>query len=1061
MSEIALIAKARQSKTSPTGQPCNSCPSVGMPILPVRLAIVPKSVRGVVVPAHAYEPALAEAEIGKLGVNASRYALRTLRPGFLYLYYPLAGKAWTWRCIMISPSGALREIPLASSPDISPTDPKCGSASHAVNASLISIADPEKVATAYIAYSEHFWTEKTRNQNAKLLGSRMRKFSPAQWWASQDQANCLKPDQIEKTVLEYNSVDFARDLTDDYFEYAPRKDMATNIYQRMNTIAPGKGMVLVVPDPIGCISSLNSLRVHALNRLRDYIQHPDIAWKHSTAIQIQGLRDYVQEQAKAQIKTPQYAGRGHTMVKTREQRIKEEVNKGWARFEEHYSESARTKFLEDYNAKCAGFQKEITALDKDYSLWLASETYKLAKADYDRSNVHVGCLGSALDACVLAGGVVSEYSLKAWTDMLQRKADNLQNYAIMGMLANQEKWAKAFKSADEKSVSDFVLDIGTLGKEYDMARNTAESDKFSTRTNDFLKKTNQYIGELLQTIVGAVGAITADAVRRGLSMNDAWLKSLSDMQAKLGLVHAKVYTEVDAVLLKIELTIDEWQQIAKGYMRSAPAGAKMQKSGAVVAMALAVHLQVPAGSAAAQKLVPFFCWIFGTSAQIAQEIKSLGAVAVDAGAAMASKGARAVGVVVKAGATAAIAPARGAARAVHVVGHSLARGSKLIASIPSHISATAAAKQAMQITRNSMTIAGTTDVRLASVAACFQAYGLYNAYGEFQKNVGWKQADAVWAMGSSVMGLLGASMDLYTKSVVAIKGQNAAVRVLGVKMLAQTALRVGGLLGAAASLVDVAQSVMKAHTFAKRGDKDAALYVGLGAFVSVGAAIAGYKIALGSAALFGPVGFLILCIGAGLVLAYLAFTAEDTPIGIWLDRCIFGKGQRAEGKFPTQRHEADALEMVGKQLVIQAEWHDTMTSLDTDEISITIKRPANTKDAVALGVRFHAQASQEDRRSYSYLHGTSSKQLGTVPLPSEFYKLPMINTQSGSSFDAQGLFSEREFKVTQEDGVGLYLWEERLVVNSDKFTNATVYVRYFPDKSNPDDYLDQKFKLAD
>ncbi|MEN3109843.1 hypothetical protein ACFONG_13130 [Uliginosibacterium paludis] len=104
-----------------------------------------------------------------------------------------------------------------------------------------------------------------------------------------------------------------------------------------------------------------------------------------------------------------------------------------------------------------------------------SASYKLAKADYDRNNIIIGCKATALDACVLAGGVLPEHSLKAWTEMLQRKADDLQHYAVLGILANQEKWAKGFQSADEKSIGDFLTDIGTVGKQYDVARNALES----------------------------------------------------------------------------------------------------------------------------------------------------------------------------------------------------------------------------------------------------------------------------------------------------------------------------------------------------------------------------------------------------------------------------------------------------------------------------------------------------------------------------------------------------------------------------------------------------------
>lgn len=1061
MSEVALIAKVRQSKTSPTGQPCNACPSVGMPILPVRVAVVPKAVTGLAVPATVLDPALAKEEVGKLSVSAARYALRSLRPGFLYLYYPVAGKAWTWRCIMISPSGSLREIPLTSSPDIAPSEPKCGRAEHAVNSSLISILEPESIPKAYIAYSEHFWTEKTRNENAKLLGTRMREFSPAQWWASQAQASCLKPAQLEKSVLEYDGRDLSRALADDYFDYQPRHEHALGIKQRMEMIAPAKGMVLVVPDPIGCLASLNSLRMHALSRLKNYIQSPDIAWKHASAIQIQGLRDYVQEQAKAQIKTPTYAGRGRTMVKTREQRIKEEVEKGWGRFEEHYSESKRTQFLKDYGTECTRLQKDITALDKDYALWLGSASYKLAKADYDRSTIRTGGLATILDSSVLAGGVLSEHSLKVWTEMLQRKADDLQNYAVMGILANQEKWAKGFQSADEKTLGDYAADWGTVGKAYDMARNGAESDKAGAAVKAGVKAVNQFAGELLQTTVGSIGAISADAARKGLGANDALLKSLDRLQVKLGLAHAHLHLDTSVVLIKIELTVDEWHRIASGYMRANLGGVSKQTSEAFAAMAMSVQLRVPANSAAAQKLVPFLYWMSGTSAELSRAIKAFGEAAIDVGANIAGKGTQAIGAAVQGSASATLRGAQSATRTVSIVGHNLKQGAAMLAGIPSRLSASAAVQSAMRLTRNGLTIGGSTDVRFAGVAICFQVYGFRTAMSDYQKNVGWKQTEVAWAMGSALMGLLGAVMDLSGKAILAVQGGQVAGQAIGISVIANRIVRTGGLLGAGASAVDAIQGTMKAYTLVKRGDMNSAGWVGAGVFTSVVAVGAGLKIAAGSAALFGPVGLLILCIGAGLVFAYMAFMAEDTPIGVWLDRGAFGNGKRSEGKFPSQRHETDALEMIGKQLVIQLEWHDTFSVDGSDEISIVIKRPVSGVDAVAFGVRMHGVAGQADRRSYAYLHGASFQQMGSLPLPAAFTGQPLANASPGERFEATGLFAERECKVAEEEGSSLHLWEERIEVNSDKFAKATVYIRYFPDKTNPAQFLDQTLALAD
>jgi hypothetical protein len=1066
MSEVAIIKKARASGTSPTGAPCNSCPRVGLPILPVRMAVVSKAAKGVSLPKSASDPCLDAEDQSKLSLGASSYALRTLRPGFLYLYYKEAGGAWTWHCYMVSPSGSLREVPLSSPPTIAPSDPVCKRAEHSVNSSLISIQHPEKVQKAYIAYSEHFWTEATRDQNAKLLGTRMREFSPAAWWKAQSGQHAFKPDCLADSVLEYaESKDFSKALSGDAFEFKPRKGLAGSLQKRMDAIAQGKGMVVVVPDPIGCISAANSLRMHAVNRLKQYIQAPDVAWKHATATQIQGLRDYVLEQAKEQIKAPRRAGRSGAVVRTREQRIQEKAQDGWSRFEEHYSESARTTFLKEYTGKCEDFQKEITALDKDYCAWLTSSSYKLARADYDREDIVVGCQATALDACILAGGVLSEHSLKAWTEMLQRKADDLQNYAVLGILVNQAKWAKGFQSADEKSVGDYVFDTGTLGKFYDFSRNAGESKEFGDAVNGFIKGVNRHAGELLYTVVGAIGAIAADGVRKGLKANDATLLAMDRLQAKLGLAYSHLHVESQTVLIKIELTIDEWHRIATSHMRANLGGMSKQASEAFASMAVAVQLRVPPNSSVASKLVPFMCWLSGTSSEISKLSKLFGEAAVGAGIAATRAGVNGAGKTIVTAAGAGLKGAALSTRAVTIVGHTLKSGSRILAQFPPRIAAASAFQIASKLTRNGLTIAGTTDVRLAGVAVCFQALGLRTALNDYENNVGWKRTEAAWAIGSSIVGLTGATLDIAGKAVSAIKGSEAVVSVLGMSAKAAIIVRVGGYLGAGASIVDCIQSTMKSYTLVKRGDTDAAVRVGAVAAFSAGAAVAGYFVAGGSIALFGPVGWLILCIGAGLVFAYLAFMAEDTPVGIWLDRCSFGKSKRAEGKFANQRLEADALEMIAVQLVIQVEWHDTVSSFDSDEVEITVKRPAGAGDAVVLGLRLHGETGTGDRLSSIYGHGVTSAELKSMKLPSALYtSKDALSAQAayGGNFEAAGLSAEGENKLVVEDsGAKIYHWETRIEVNTRKFQRGTVHVRYFPDKANPHLFSDQELRVAD
>ncbi|MEN3109844.1 hypothetical protein ACFONG_13125 [Uliginosibacterium paludis] len=308
------------------------------------------------------------------------------------------------------------------------------------------------------------------------------------------------------------------------------------------------------------------------------------------------------------------------------------------------------------------------------------------------------------------------------------------------------------------------------------------------------------------------------------------------------------------------------------------------------------------------------------------------------------------------------------------------------------------------------------------------------------------------------------TLDIGGKAMMAIKGEQAAIRLAGISVKATTVVKAGGFLGVGASIADAIQSALKAYTLVKRGDNNAAAYAGIGAAVAGLAAYAGFNVALGVTALLGPLGLLILCIGAGIVLAYLAFMAEDTPIGIWLDRSSFGSGRRPEGKFLSQRLEADALEMVGKQLVIQVEWHDTALSLETDEIEISVKRPANGGDAVVMGLRLHGESGTGDRLSSIYVHGATLSEMKSLKPPNGLYiadKTTTALSKPGFDFEASELVDAGTNKAVEDGSAKIYQWEKRFEVNTRKFERGTVYIRYFPNKTDPTAFFDNEISIAD
>jgi len=1082
MNQAVLVNKIRQSTTQPTGSDCQACPTAGLPILPVRYAVVPKALPGYALPASCSNPLLDGEDGPKVVIQQSRYALRTLRAGFLYLHYKNPGSgAWIWQCFMISPNGALREIPIGSAAPVVPSEPACTSAVHNINSSIIALKHPEKIDKAYIGYSEHFWSSHTRKQHEKNQKSRLTAFSPAAWMLGQAQQNAAPIETVGHTVVEYSTVNLERHFKTSFFDYRGRSGQAPGLKSRMEKINPGRGMILAVPDPIGCISELNSSRMHAKADYQKYVLDKDNAWRLSCAAQIDGLRSYVEAQTKETLKDakPKYISSGGGMVPgtpielSRDDQIQGETRSALGRLEKHYSESSRKAFLKTFDEKCAAFQARVLALDKDYVAWKESTTLALVIADYDKVP-HFSCApATEVHSRILAGGVISAASLKSWETLLKREATDLKNYAVAGILFNQQKWQSSFKSADEKNIVEHIWG-DNHGKLFDVGKNVAEADISEHRTlayNQGINKAAEWAADLLVTINGAIMAVITDAAKRaGKAADDAAARTIAQletMQVKLGLAYSHLHAGTSVILVQIDLTVDDWHHIMSSQLRKSMENVSKQVSKSFAAMALAAELRIPMSSGASGKLVSFTFWMSGSVDDLTRIIASIG-IGVGDGAAGATKAAaKGAGAVVNAAGKVGTTAARGVAggmaagmRTIRVIGHTFPKGAAILAKIPAQVSATSAGRFATQLSRNSVKALSAADVKLAGPALAFQLFALRKSMDDFDNSVGFKHQDAAWAIASSAMGVTSAAVDLAGK---AWKAARPGASVLGARVTAAIIIKGAGFLGAGASAVDCVQAIIRVNTMAKRGDKDAALIHGGIALAAAGATYAGVAMALGSSAFFGPVGILIACIGIGLFLTYLAFFAEDTAIGIWLDRCKFGNADRPEGPFANRQHEMDGLELVARKIVVEIEWLDKPFSslrFNTDEIAISVKRNTGASDAMLLGLLIEGKSGTRQVFIRQHGFGTGTARAEST-WPQKIARARHANGFVGKDFEAKRLHGESGIKPLKENEQAITAWEEVVELDPEKFDRATIWLRYFPDKNNELAYYDDELMVAD
>ncbi|SFD50470.1 T6SS effector BTH_I2691 family protein [Pragia fontium] len=184
------------------------CQTRGLAILPVRYAVVPKSVKQKLPSWADHGWANSKGFQAQLDEEQYHYALRVLRQGFIYLYLPNLEEQERWRVFSVAKDGTLWKQPSALAAKLKDQS-DCSSPGHqSTRTEFFCISEPEKCGQIWIAYSEHKWSENTLNKYAADPGLRMKEIKSSEWTAPSD-----KDDIAKATAESLNSVlDYCSDF---------------------------------------------------------------------------------------------------------------------------------------------------------------------------------------------------------------------------------------------------------------------------------------------------------------------------------------------------------------------------------------------------------------------------------------------------------------------------------------------------------------------------------------------------------------------------------------------------------------------------------------------------------------------------------------------------------------------------------------------------------------------------------------------------------------------------------------------------------------------------------
>ena len=161
---------------------CINCEKTGLPILPVRYTVLPKTIKATI-PAG-----ITGHRVTDVALAEHKYGLRTLREGWVFLFYEVGARGREyWEAYKVTADGRLWKQPPSAlaEPDVHPA---CAQSAIAVPMDIIAIEQPEKcTGKVYIAFSEIAWHDKTRDRYQKdeaLRRTRMQAIEPSKWVGS-------------------------------------------------------------------------------------------------------------------------------------------------------------------------------------------------------------------------------------------------------------------------------------------------------------------------------------------------------------------------------------------------------------------------------------------------------------------------------------------------------------------------------------------------------------------------------------------------------------------------------------------------------------------------------------------------------------------------------------------------------------------------------------------------------------------------------------------------------------------------------------------------------------
>ncbi|MBT9567957.1 MAG: hypothetical protein IV085_06635 [Thiobacillus sp.] len=465
---------------------CEFCDKRGLPVLPVRYAIAPKTAGA---PSTRALDADGKAIVG-LGSHA-HYTRRLLRNGYLYVYDEARKR---WEGYFITNSAHFMRFQVGKPvPSVYTADKQpCDRAGHQEVAGMITIPDPKNATQVWFDFSDVEWTAAVlkKHQDAAYRKKHMQVLDVKKALAHAKQPNVHALKELSGKVAEY-ACDPAKARTADGFKDAvfpfnARKPQLEETLAAANALRKDAGIILSLHDPVGVAVELST----AMSQRYDQFIHQSHL-KHPLAVSdtIAALRKTIAHQAelweidetrhRAKHMLPGNAGlffptefdgleEGTPHITAAQ--LKAAADSSWKKYLKKYDEPKRVAFQKDFDAKLQAFDaSHVAPLAQAHAAWMKSLHMAVYfECNYDPADADSGAAYTTTLTLCIGATQDKTACFDVYADWLAGSLTDKTNLLLRGLILNQDEVANIIASGSANVTNPKLLPweamIGNVGK---------------------------------------------------------------------------------------------------------------------------------------------------------------------------------------------------------------------------------------------------------------------------------------------------------------------------------------------------------------------------------------------------------------------------------------------------------------------------------------------------------------------------------------------------------------------------------------------------------------------